>query len=373
VSDDPTGPVPLHGPQDDETARLLRRALTQEADMVHPDDRLGSITDRIEEERRPRWVPVLAAVAGVAVVALGAGLALGLGDDDPVNPAATSPSTQTDASTTEPAPTTTEAETPEPSTVTEEPPAAQGDDLPVYWVGEQGSRFALFREFGEPGPTDPEARAQAAVDAALDGSPADADYSAPWPDGAAASTSLGADEIAIDLNAAAADGSSIGSELALTMVQQLVWTVTAAVQQDVSVRITVDGEAVDLFGAVSTDEPISRATGMDDPRGLVWITTPVEGGTLEADAPEFSGQGVNAFENTLGWTLERDGAVVEEGFFGVSAPDGEPVDAGERGEWTLQPEQPLEPGEYSLTVEVPDASDGESTIRHFDTKTFSVS
>lgn len=364
---DDTTPIPLGDAEDDDTTRLLRRALNQEADMVQPTDKLSSITERIDDsERRPRWVPVLAAVAAVAVIGVGAALGLGLGgDDDPVTPAAP----PTDSPTSEPAPPPTEpapSETPAWTT----PPPAEGDVLPVYWVGEQGSRFALFREFGEAGPADPAARVQAAVDAALGGSPADPDYSSPWADGAAATTSLGDSEIAIDLNAAAA-GSSMGSELAVVAVQQLVWTATAAAVQDVPVRITVEGEAADLFGTVSTSEPISRGSGQEDPRSLVWIDLP-DGASTPVAQRTVSGEGVNAYENTLNYTLERDGSVVDEGFFGVSGPpNGEPVDTGQRGTWEVDLEV-SEPGEYTLTVEVPDASDGESTVRSFDSKTFTA-
>ena len=365
MSDDRTMPIPLGDdtdPEHAETARLLRRAMTREADMVQPSERLSEITDRIESERRPRWVPVLAAVAAVAVVAVGAGVVFGLvGDDDPITPAQTPSVSESSAP----------AETTEPSpSETSEPPPALGETLPVYWVGEQGSRFALFREFGEPGPAEAAARVQAAVEAALGGTPADPDYSSPWAEGSAATTSLGSDEIAIDLNAAAA-GSSMGSELAVVAVQQLVWTATAAAQQDVPVRFTVEGSPADLFGTVSTAEPIGRGSGFDDPRALVWISLQ-EGTTLEAGATTVNGEGVNAFENTLVWTLERDGSTVDEGFFGVTGPGGAPVDTGQRGTWSLDLGV-LDAGEYTLTVEVPDPSGGaEGNVRSFDTKTFTV-
>ncbi|HZI96040.1 MAG TPA: GerMN domain-containing protein [Actinomycetales bacterium] len=367
MSDDRTMPIPLGDepdPEHAETARLLRRALTREADMVQPSERLSEITDRIESERRPRWVPALAAVAAVAAVAIGVGAVFALGgDDDPITPAQTPSVTD---SATEPAPTTE----PTPSETSEPPPPALGEALPVYWVGEQGSRFALFREFGEAGPADAAERVQAAVDAALGGTPADPDYSTPWANGSAATTSLGADEIGIDLNAAAA-GSSMGSELAVVAVQQLVWTATAAAQQDVPVRFTVEGSPSDLFGVVSASEPISRGGGFDDPRALVWIDLP-DGASTPLGALTVTGSGVNAYENTLVWTLERGGSVVDEGFFGVEGPGGAPVDTGQRGTWSLDLDVSA-PGEYTLTVEVPDASGGaEGTVRSFDTKSFTV-
>lgn len=404
MTQDPTRVIPLGDDEHTETVRLLRRAMTHEADMLQLDDRLGAITREIESERRPRWLPVLAAVAGVAAVGLVVGLTFGLGDDDeaaapaspsvvetetsepsePTEPTPTAPSpsggeTATVAPTTAaPSPSATAVPLPPPPTTTpsasaEPPPGPPlGGALPVYWVGEQGSRFALFREFGQRGPADAADRVQAAVSAALEGSPADPDYSSPWPDGGTAATSLRDGEIQVDLSSSAVEGASVGSELAEVMVQQLVWTATAAAGQDWPVRFTVDGEAADLFGTVSTAEPIRRGSGATDPRGLVWISTPVEGTTLSAGVPDFAGEGVNASENTLVWTIEQDGAVVEEGFFGVTGSGGQPVDTGERGAWTFSPEQPLSPGEYTLTVEVPDESGGESTFRHLDTKTFTV-
>lgn len=396
MTEDPTRVFPLGDDEHTDTVRLLRRAMTAAADMVEPTDRLGAITSEIDAGRRPRWVPLLAAVAGVAAVGLVAGLTFGLGDDDeaasPASPSVIETGTA-DPTPGEPSPSGIETETAEPlpsapapsvtavpvpapttPSASVEPPTGRplGGALPVYWVGEQGSRFALFREFGDDGPDDPATRVQAAVDTAIGGSPADPDYSSPWPDGAGATTSLSAGEIEIDLSSAAVEGASVGSELAQVMVQQLVWTATAAAGQDVPVRLTVDGEPADLFGTVSTAEPIRRGSGVDDPRGLVWITTPAEGTTLSAGVPELAGEGVNASENTLVWTIERDGVVVGQGFFGVTGSGGRPVDTGERGTWAFSPDQPLDPGEYTITVEVPDESGGESTFRHVDTKTFTV-
>lgn len=363
-------PVPLHGTPDDETVRLLRRALAREAEMVEPQEGLDRIQERLGRNEGRRWVPWVAGLAAAAVVGLVVGAFVGLGEDRDERVAAPLPSVSDGPVTPTPSPSTPPSPSPSPSEPTRTAPAETGDALPVYWVAEQGTRFALFREFGRPGPADPAARVQAAVTEALSGAPADPDYTTAWADGAAATTSLVDGEISVDLNEAAASGESMGSELAVVSVQQLVWTATAAAGESVPVRITVEGGTPDLFGTVSLAEPFVRGTGQDDPRGLVWITSLTEGETVDAGPLRVTGDGVNAFENTLNWTLERDGAPVDDGFFGVEGPGGAGVDTGERGTWTLDLD--LEPGSYTLTVEVPDASSGEGTFRWFDTKRFTA-
>jgi Sporulation and spore germination len=349
-------PVSLSGTPDDETVRRLRRALAREAEAVEPGDGLERIQERTRGGAGRRWVPWAAAVAAAAVVGLVAGAVVGLSVDDDGQVAAPPPSLT--SAPAAPVPSATDA------------PVETGDALPVYWLGEQGTRLALFREFGDAGPQDPAARVQAAVTQALTGTPADPDYSTAWADGSAATSSLADGEIRVDLNSTAASGASMGSEVASLSVDQLVWTATAAAGEDLPVRITVAGGTPDLFGTVSLAEPFVRGSAESDPRAVVWISSLSEGESVTAGALEITGEGVNAFENTLIWTLVREGATVDQGFFGVEATDGA-IDTGERGTWSLDLD--LQPGSYTLTVEVPDASGGaEGTIRWFDSKQFTV-
>lgn len=328
--------------------------------MVQPDERPeGGAAPTGGPGRRPRWLLVLAVLVAVALVAAVVVWASSGGDDAAApgpTPSSATTSPGTSATSTSPSPTA----------------SGHGAALPVYWVGEQGSTFALFREFGPAGPADPAARVQEAVTLALTGTPADPDYLNPWGSGATATTELGSGEISVDLSPAAITRTSVGSQLASLLVQQLVWTATAAAQQDVPVRFTVGGQVQDLFGTISADQPIARGRGDDDPRALVWISEPGEQGSVPAEAATFRGEGVNAFENTLVWRIEQDGVVTDDGFFGVTSPAGGPVEMGQRGEWVLRPEAPLPPGRYTLTVEVPDESGGESTLRWFDSKTFTA-
>jgi hypothetical protein len=357
-------PFPLQGEPDEETVRLLRRALAREAEAVEPGDGLGRIQQRIGGDGGRRWVPWAAAAAAAAVVGLVVGAFLGFGARDQAQVAGPSPSaTDSSAVPSEPAPSS-------PSSPSTGAPVETGNALPVYWLGEQGSRLALFREFVGAGPSDPAARVQEAVTRALSGSPADPDYRTAWPRGSAATTSVAGGQIRIDLNAAATSGTAMGSEVAQRSVEQLVWTATAAAGENLPVRVTVEGATPDLFGTVALAQPFLRAGGEGDPRALVWITSLSDGEMVKPGALRVTGEGVNAFENTLTWRLERDGATADQGFFGVEGARGAAVDLGQRGTWSLGLD--LDPGSYTLTVEVPDESGGESTIRWFDSKRFTV-
>ncbi|MGN6687024.1 MAG: GerMN domain-containing protein [Actinomycetales bacterium] len=371
---------PMSEQQEERLGELLRERLHREAEHVPvSDDALTRILARtrggagdgpdsssggrvvVGPWRQARtWV---AAAAAAVIVAGGAAVGLGvLGRSDTshaIAPAQSGSATPVRSSTS-----------------SGSLPVATLTGVPVYWLGQQGSDLALFREFQRlPIPSsaratasEAEQRLQAAVTAAVAGQPVDPDYEQVWAPGSAATTQLASDLITVDLNSAAAS-TSLGSQAATLAVQQLVWTATAAVGQNLPVRITVNGAARDLFGVVSTAQPFTRQIGSADPRAAVWIDDPAQGATVD---PTFTahGSGLNAFENTLSWKVIQGQSVITSGQVGVVGSDGKPVDIGQRGTWSL--DLTLPSGQYRLEVSVPDASGGASTAVRMDSKDFTV-
>lgn len=357
---------PLHAPgpdgADEETERLLRRALMREAEMVEPrDDGLERIQQRTgAAEGGRRWVPWLAAVAAAAVIGLVVGGVIGLGgDDEPLPPAATGTGTGSPS----PAPTTVATEEPTDTATTEEP-AGTLEGVPVYWLGESKTSVWLYREFRDV--PDVGGEVASAVAAMTREEPLDPDYFTPWQPASRVEVTQDGDAIAVDLSADAF-ASGVGSEVAERAVQQLVYTATAAAQTEGPVTITVDGEAYDAWGAIRLGEPMERAP-MVDVQASTWILSPTEGQTVPAGTVQVTGYGT-AFEATFSWEVRdaTDGRVVTDGF--VTGEGG----MGTFGDFAFEVE--LEPGEYVIEVYQADMSDGESPEgpRMFpDTKTVTV-
>jgi hypothetical protein len=144
-------------------------------------------------------------------------------------------------------------------------------------------------------------------------------------------------------------------------VQQLVYTVQAALQSVDPVRILVDGEPVDeLFGAVSTAGPVERAD-VYATRSLVQIDAPADGDTV-GGLVEVTGEAA-VFEATLRWEVESGGRVVDSGFTNtaegqVFAPFAFTLD--------------LAPGEYVVRIMEDDPSGGEGRPVLTDDKTITV-
>lgn len=277
--------------------------------------------------------------------------------------------TETDGGSTatpapEESPTATESAGPPSGSVSESPsespteePTAEPTTSGVYYVVDTRAGLRLAREMRELAGEDP---AREAVEAMIAG-PEDPDYASTWnPDTEVLGITVG-DVIEVDLSEQARTA-NVGSEGAERMVQQLVYTVTEAVDRKAAVRLLVAGQpAGELWGAVSWEEPVRRAKPIDV-RLMVQIDRPAEGAvtsspvTVEGDA--------NVFEANVLWRVnDRDGDEVESGFtmtrVGMRfSPYSFTVD--------------LEPGTYTVEVSESDPSGGEGGEPMTDTKTFTV-
>ena len=368
----------------DRLGETLRRALEREAGQVSPSpDGLRRIRDTIAAQdaarrlsrrgRLQRWRPVLVAAGAAAVLAAGVGaqpLLQTLQGESTAGPAAPSTAAPTDPVTAPPtvsssedpaAPTGSSSASPSgPARSTTAAPA-----LPVYVVGPQGGTFGLFREFRPSTRSEPAERVQEAVDAALSDQPEHPDRVRVWASRSAARTSVTETAIIVDLNQ-----SATGTDLATaqgkvsgeTLVQQLVWTATAALASSgnppdgaatIPVRITVDGATVELFG-VDLSQPLQRRS-LGEPRAGVWITNPAEGAVLPAGTVRISGEAVSRPDNPPTWLLRgTDGGTTDELKL-TERPDGSggPVEPGRRGYWTLELDLQTA-GTYTLEVSVLD-------------------
>jgi hypothetical protein len=342
---------------DDELAARLRRALHAEADMVNPSgDGLSRIRSRTGQGQRrgwARWALAAGSAVVIAAVGVGAGVLWAGQDDDHGQISATTPTSTTSA----PTPTASESGSASPVPGTRV-------TVPVYWLGDAADRPGLYREFASELAVDASTQSKVAVAVALalSGTPADPDYSTPWAKGSAATVTLGAGEIGIDLNQAATDGSSMGSKIAELAVQQLVWTATAAAGENLPVRITVEGKTPDLFGTVSLAEPIRRADPTYEALANIWILTPTQGQAVSGPVTA-TGQ-ATITEANVQWQLLRGETVVKDGF--TMAGEGAPG----RGDWTIELGT-LDPGDYTLRAYA-ESLKGDGSLEGEDTKAFTV-
>lgn len=252
-------------------------------------------------------------------------------------------------------PTTTSTPSASPTSAAPSPEPTQA--VGVYYLIDNGTDLRLAREFRQV-PGDP---LVGAVEAMIAG-PLDPDYQTTWnPATEVLAVAPGDDQISVDLSAEARTA-NVGSPGAALMIQQLVHTVTAAAQENLPVLLLIEGEpAGELWGAVSWDDPISRAAPLDV-RLLVQINSPGEGDRVSSPVV-VSGEAA-VFEATLPWqVLDTDGTVVTEG-----------TAMTEEG-MTFSPfefEVALDPGSYVIKITEDDPSDGEGGPLDTDTRSIVV-
>lgn len=225
----------------------------------------------------------------------------------------------------------------------------------VYFVVDTTRGFRLVRESRREA-----ADARGAVEGMIAG-PHDPDYLSSWPkDTRVLGIEQRAGVISVNLSGEAR-GANVGASGEAIMVQQLVWTVTGAVDPTAPVLATIEGEPAS-WGHLSWDEPLTRQDALDV-RLLVGIDSPGEAESVTSPV-RLSGE-ANVFEATLPWRVMRpDGTVIQEGF--VTTTEGQAF-----APWELT--LTLPPGSYVFEVHDSDPSGGESTRPpDRDSRTFTV-
>ena len=297
----------------------LRSALDREARDLVPGERLDDIRARLSDDRppvRPPWLLPLAAAAAVAAITLVAWLGIRqggvtlpvAGNTSSAAPSVTAP-TPSGLLTTSTAPTSPLVTTP--------PGPTTHRALPVYFVEQVGSdRWGLVREFTTypvPVGADAAALGAASVDLSVQGVPrlATTTVLTAWVPSTFAQIRLGGSEIGVVLSQPGKAG--LTDEQQRVAVQQVVWAVTAGVQQDKPVRITVEGGGpiFERQPAGVYKRPAPDQVGRDV--APIWVDGPSEGSALPASsAVVITGQACT-FEANVAWRLEQGGTSVKNG------------------------------------------------------------
>lgn len=352
----------------------LRRALHEEASRVVPDpdawQRIRERTVRVPWWRRPvTWALATATAMTAATVAVGVVLSTGGNDQPDVTAVVDESDAADDASEAETGDEQPRSEGGGDDAVVNAPsgedPGQLPDDVPegsaarimavpAYFLTETPSGPRLAREFRGVRERDDSAETALRIMAA---EPVDPDYDSPWHPDTGFDVSAG-DPIEVDLSLP--DGSAAPDEVSELAVQQLVYTVQAALQSTDPVRILVDGEPVDELWGVDVSDGLTRAPQLEV-RQLVQINDPGEGVAVTSPV-RVTGEAA-LFEATYVWRVERDGTVVEEGS-GMA-------DEGQRfAAFSFEAE--LEPGTYTVIVSATDPSGGEGPEPMSDSRTFTV-
>jgi hypothetical protein len=346
---------------DERTVADLRVALDERAAEIEPGDRL----DEILERARPlhasgvnrSWMLLAAAAAVLAVVA---GLWLGLPDGSAPVPAGTdrpvpsaTPSVGPTAATDPPVSPST-ASTP---TTTKARLAA----LPVYYlapIGDDARTVRLYREWlTVPGVTPDAAdrvRARAAVGLAMTAVPPGTDgYLLTWDGVDLVDVSVTDARITITLSGPGT--TTLPEDTERVSVQQLVWTAQAAVGRGtIPVRFQLADGSDAMFGTQPVDRTYTRPASRDlyyEDLAPIWVTAPTRGQVLPAGRTVSVTGEACVFEATVSWELLREGDVVDAGF--VTASVGAPG----RGTYEIRLGS-LDPAAYAVRVFELSAEDG---------------
>lgn len=357
----------------------LRAALHADAGSIQPGERLGAILSAAHAAPtggstiRQRWL-VLAAAAAVALVAGGtlwlsgrptalAPAPAGSTTSRVSTGAATSPTPSTAAGTDQSALPPPGSETP----ASTDRPSSYLDGVPIYWIGETGGAPRLFREFrtvpDEGGPI------LSALYAMTREKPLDPDYATPWRPASRITAQLDGSHLTVNLDGDAVSATNVGSEVADRAVQQLVYTATAAASIAKTpvdtVTILVDGQAAELWGAVSVGTPVGRAP-VAEVQSHVWITSPTQDQRVAAGPLQVKAFGTS-FEATFHWQVS---SAADDSMVSAGVVQGGSMGSFEEFEFAIDA---LPAGSYVLSLSTDDPSGGaEGGGAQTDTKAFTI-
>jgi hypothetical protein len=338
----------------------LRDVLSDAVSGIEPTDRI----DRLRASVRPssRVVPmarsryshasagILATAAVIGVVALVTHLAA----DRSSNVA---PATDTGGRPVVTTAIATDTSAPSPSTTTAATSAA------VYYLGDGPRGTVLYREVAaRPATVSP-------LEYAVQGLmslPRDPDYTTPWRDGWLRGASTGTGQIEVDLgDAPEARPPSMSARQANEAVQQVVYTLQAAVGRRDAVLFTRDGRPVATLLGVPTTLPVSQGPPLDV-LSRMSISTPSESRVVSRGRLVVTGL-ANSFEASVVVQLKRGGHVVRTQPGLASG-----YQAGHLFPWRIVVDtRTLTPGRYTVVARADDPSGrnrGESDTRTIELK-----
>ena len=231
-------------------------------------------------------------------------------------------------------------------------PARTPVRVPVYWAADTSRGPLLYREFldaeapaGDAGP------AVAALEVLLGGRPLDPDYESLWP------RSVRVVSVTVDGSTAAVDLTGPVTQQVRTAgspdVQQLVHTVTAALDGVRTVTLTLDGTEL-------VPGPLARSPQVDV-LAPVWVIDPQQGDSV--GRPLRISGAATVFEATVSWEVLRNGGVVRSGFSTAT------IGAPGRGTWSAVVRR-LPPGTYDVVAWETSMKDG--SRQYVDDKTVTL-
>ena len=176
--------------------------------------------------------------------------------------------------------------------------------------------------------------------AVLQQGPADPDYETPWAPGSFAGATLEGSDASGVIKVALADSAlhdrpaGMTEEYAGAAVQQVVYTLQAAIQARAAVQFTLDGNPIDQVLGVPTSEPLANAPQIDV-LALVSITAPEQGagvsGTLHGHRRRQLQRGQRPVADQQGDKVVKSRLLDRRGL------DGQAVPVDERGDRRLRP------------------------------------
>jgi hypothetical protein len=316
----------------DDLTTLLREAVAD----VEPTDRRAELHERVVVARRRRHRrAVVGGLAAAAVLVTGGAVAVHQqSDDSEVGPVG--------------------------------PPKAidrTHDHRPayaLYYLGETPNGTRLFREFRDgPGP---DMTPAAAVDLLMS-TPDDPDYVSFWSPGELLGATVDNGVIEVEVDPSLIQSSDEVDPDAALGIQQVIYTVQAAVESRLPVQFVHDGNPVAEVAGLPTSEPLTEAPQLDV-LALVSISDPSDRRVV---TDSFSANGVaSSFEGNVPWELrDSDDNVV------LHATAQTYGYADRLYPWATGriDVSDLDPGDYTFRVMTDDPSGGEGPGPTVDTRT----
>jgi Immunoglobulin-like domain of bacterial spore germination/Sporulation and spore germination len=315
----------------DDLTTLLHDAV----DDLEPTDRLGAIREQTRKPSRTRWYAVGGAVLATAAVVTGIGIAIRPSADPGPGPFTQPTSVDT--------------------------PTAGARAVPVYYLGATSHGVRLYREFHQQA-------FSSELDAAvheLGSTPEDPDYTTYWRPGTLHNAVIRDGVIRVEVASTAHDRpADLSAKEAELSVQQVVYTLQAAVGQRLPVQFVVGENTVDQVLGVPTSEPLTNAAELKT-LALVSISDPEEGRVVQGSF-RASGRAAS-FEGVVPWELhDSGGAIVRQGF-----AQGEMADHLTPWETRIDVSG-LAPGSYTFFAMTDNASGDEGPGVYLDTRTVIV-
>lgn len=328
---------------DPELDRELSRLISDAVSDVEPEDRLGALRARTTSPSRRPW---LFAAGGAALAAAAVVTAVAVVGGDP------SPTTDPGPLGT-PSATTSASESPgtDATPSTDASPGTEPRAVAAYFLGDTPDGVRLYREF-QSVPAEP---IEGALQLLTTG-PLDPDYRTPWQAGQLLSATfdgVGADGLVSVVVDPSVRSRPVGmsEEEAQAAVQQVVYTLQAAVQARAPVQFRTADNPIDQVLGVPTSEPLANAPVLET-LSHVNLSDPAEGATVTG---ELDVTGVaSSYEANVLWRIQSGDEVVDQSFFTAEGWMGDRLFPFS-GQIDVSS---LDPGSYTLIVETDDPSGG---------------